>query len=561
MFKIPKIDKAYRGLKRYQEIITVIFKHGLGDVLQLSNLTKHVKFHKDVPKTEDENAKKLTRYQKVRVILEKLGPTFIKLGQIMSNRPDLLPADLIKELVLLRDEVEPFDGTQAKKIVEEELGDSVESLFTSFDEKPVNSASIAQVHHAVLKDGTEVAIKVQRPKIRETVKTDIEIMHHLANFIENNVEGADIISPQDILEEFERSIKQELDFTVESSHYEIMRKNLKGDDDAYIPKVYDDLTTEKILTLEFIKGTRLSTLKDNMPPDMDGKKIAQKGGNIILKQIFEHGFFHADPHPGNIFILENEVVCLLDMGIVGTLTGNQRENLGSILIGVTTGDATLVTSALLELAETAPMDNIDKIEKDVTEFVGRYSSVKISTINVAKLLDDLIGIFIAHKLKMPQDLYVLLRVLVTIEGSAKSIDHEFNIIKLAEPIARKLITKKFSPAQVFKDIYDTAYDFRILLKKLPSEMRDILKLVRKGKVNVIFQHKGLEPMLKTHDRMSDRLSFAIVTAALIIGSSLMVVADVPPKWGELPIIGIVGFILAGIIGFWLIISMIRSGKM
>ncbi|MBC8527218.1 MAG: AarF/ABC1/UbiB kinase family protein [Candidatus Cloacimonetes bacterium] len=560
--KIGLISRTYRHINRYREIITVLVKHGFGDLVTNTNLEKYIDFGKKL--LSGKRIPKIayySRWERIRMALEELGPTFIKFGQIMSNRPDLLPQELIIELEKLQDSVPPFAEKAARQLIEEELGKPISTTFKRFISTPIASASIAQVHKAILMNGEKVVIKVQRPRIEQIIEVDLEIMLHLATLMEKHIKGMDILNPVGIVKEFERSIRKEIDFKIEATHIERFGRNFQDDMNIYVPKVYRNYTTKKILTMEFIDGIKVSNIEAVLKSGNDPKIIASRGADLVLKQIFEHGFFHADPHPGNILVLNNNIICFLDFGMMGVLLPKHREYLGSIIIGIVNKDAKRITKTLVLFSTNSRIENIERLEYQVSELIEQYSYLPLKDINVGELLNKGIKLILVHKIEIPPDLYLLSKALITIESVGRNLDPDFDMVKHTEPFAKKLLKERLSPRKLAKDLYLSATEFTLLLRDFPSEIREIIKQIKLGQFKIEFEHKGLEPMLKKHDQISNRIAFAIVLASLIIGSSLIVLSGIPPKWNGIPIIGIVGFLGAGLMGFWLLVSILRHGKM
>ncbi len=560
--KIGLIGRTYRHINRYREIITVLFQHGFGDLITSSQIEKYLDFGKKfIPNRKVKKTTSLSRWERIRMVLEELGPTFIKFGQIMSNRPDILPEPLLIELEKLQDSVPPMPNEEAEKMIEQELGKPISELFNNFQKNPVASASIAQVHQAELKSGENVAVKVQRSGIQKIIETDLEIMFHLSLLMEKHIKEMDILNPVEIVKEFERSIRKEIDFNIEASHIERFARNFQTDMTIYVPEVYRDFSTKNILTMEFIEGIKVSDLKALKEAKINSLIVAEQGCDLILKQIFEHGFFHADPHPGNILILKDNITCFLDFGMMGTLLPKHQDYLGNIILGVVNKDSKKITETLLRLTGTYNIENRDQLEYRVSALVNQYTYIPFKEIKVGEFLNKLFKMLIDFKLRLPSDFYLLSKALITIEGVGTKLDPDFDMVAHIEPFAKDLLKKRLDPVKLAKDLYSSVAEFRLLIKDFPFEIREIIRQIKTGKLKVEFKHKGLEPMLIKHDQISNRIAFSIVLASLIIGSSLIVLSKIPPLWKGIPIIGIVGYIAAGIMGFGLLISILKHGKM
>ncbi|MEA3297165.1 MAG: AarF/ABC1/UbiB kinase family protein [candidate division Zixibacteria bacterium] len=561
--KIGSISRRYRHIKRYRQIVSVLLKHGLGDLVTRAELYRQLGISRRffTMRKAEASLTPLTRWQRFRMVLEELGPSFIKLGQLASTRPDLVPPEACAEFEKLQDTVPAFPVSHARQIIETELGKPLEVLFKDFDETPVASASVSQVHRAVLPDGTVTAIKVQRPGIRATIEVDLEIMFDLAELIEKHIQGMETLDPTGIVQEFSRTIKRELDFDIEAGNIERFARNFQSDTTTYVPKVYRHLSTDKVLVMEYVEGIKVSDLDALTDANLDLELIANRGADIILKQIFEHGFFHADPHPGNILVLPDNVVCLLDYGMTGTLTGRTREQLGNLIYGIVRRDAKRMTRSLLSLSQREGTEAVESLEADIADFVEQHLYRPLKDMHIGSLLTQLVQLLMHHNLQLPPVLYLLDKALITVEGNGRRLSPEFDSIEHMKPFVRQLLSERLSIRKLRKDFYATSLDWEAVLRELPANTRNIIDKIKRGKIRIEFEHKGLEPMLRTHDRISNRLVYGIVLSSLVIGSSLIVLSGIPPKWHEIPIIGIIGFLTAGAMGFWLLVSILKHGKM
>lgn len=558
---IRKKRRSALHLGRYGEIISVLIKYGFEDFISNLNIEKYSAItRKFIPKTvKSRIVKKVSRWELIRLVLEELGPTFIKFGQFMSNRPDLLPAALIKELEKLQDSVKPFPTEDARHILEEDIKRPLSEIVMEFSDTPLASASIAQVHEATLNSGEKVAIKIQRPRIKQTVSTDMDILFHLTQLSERSFERARALQVTQIVEEFERVIYKEMDFTIEASHIERFRKDFERDGRVYVPRVYMELTTRRILTTSLVQGVKVSDVEKIMEMGLDTGHLAKVGAELMLTQIFVNGFFHADPHPGNILVLTDGSLCFLDFGAIGIIPPTLRYHLSIILYGVVKKDSQRIVRTLSQLTHER-IRNIEQLEYDVTEFVEEYSLALLKEIRIGDVLRRFADIIVNHDLRIMPGFYLLLKALIAIEGIGSRLDPDFSMTEYLEPYVKKIIRENPRLQFLSYDIYFTLMDIASLIKDFPFELKDAMRILKSGDLRIQYEHRGLEPMITSHDQLVNRLVFALVLAALIIGSSIVIHSGIPPVFYGVPVIGIVGFILAAFIGFGLLFSIIRGKR-
>jgi ubiquinone biosynthesis protein len=543
--------------RRLQEIVRILAKYGLTEWVHQLKLDKSFPFVKKLlTKRRNAPPEGASRWELIRMAFEELGPTFIKFGQVLSNRTDMLPRQLTVELTRLQDEVPPFPGDKAYEIVGEELAQDASTVFGEFDLQPEASASIAQVHRATLRDGTEVAVKVQRPEIRGTIETDLDILQYLAGLAEKYVPTGRLFNPTALLEEFKRSIRLELDFTVERRGMERIAGLLSHRKSVYIPKAYEDFSTSRILTMEYVRGVKISKLTEDGYPGYDREVIAKRGADVMLEQIYVHGFFHGDPHPGNIMVLPNNVVCFLDFGIIGRLRPKERDNLADALFGIVAKDAPRVTDAMIRITKhVRPIDR-DGLEDEVYDIMATYVDLSFDEFDLSGLFNDLIRVVVRYGLVVPSALMLVTKSLISIEGIGASLSPDFSIMEVLEPFTRKLFMRRFRPRNVLEAGYATASDYSSFLRDFPVDARDLLKTMKRGKLRIGFHVGGLEGLRTTLDTISYRIILGLVLAALMISSALVIHAKLPPLWNDVPIIGLFGFAIAGVFSLGFLIALI-----
>jgi len=560
--KIGVVGRTYRHLARYRQILTVFFKYGFGDLVELLKIEQYIEIGLQlISKNRRSRLEKLSRAQRVRMACEELGPTYIKFGQILSTRPDLVPVDFIKELSKLQDNVPSRPFSEVSKIVESELGGPPEDIFDFFEKTPLASASIGQVYRATLKDGEAVAVKVQRPGIKKIIEVDLEIMLHLATLMEHHIEEMSLHQPVKIVEEFARTLEKEIDYTIEATNMERIASNFLNDLTIYVPKVFRDTTTESILTTELVEGIKVSDIDRLEEAGLDRKLITVRGADIVLKQIIKHGFFHADPHPGNIFVLPDNVICLLDFGMTGSVDRRTREDFIDLAESVVNRNESRATQVLLKLTYWDEDPDIRLLEKDVADFMGRHLHKPLKDIKIGKLLNNLLELAFQHRLRISPDIFLMLKAFSTIEGVGLMLDPDFDMIKQAAPFIKEVKHARMSPHRITGDIFRLAIELFQFVENFPKDILSITRLIKQQKLSLNLEYKGLDKMLSTYDQISNRISFSIIIAALIIGSALVIMSKVPPLFYDISLIGIVGFLAAAIMGIWLLVAILRKGRL
>lgn len=560
--KIGAINKTYRHLNRYQGILRVLFKYGFSDVLERLHIDQYLESGLQmINRKPREQIDKLSRPVRLRMSLEELGPTFIKFGQVLSTRSDFIPPEYLFELAKLQDDVPPFSYEEVESIFLAEMGHKPEELFAEFTREPAAAASIGQVHEGVLRDGDKVVVKVQRPEIEKIIAVDLEILAHIAALMEKYLEELQGHRPTSIVEEFARTISKEIDYSVEIGNIERFAKQFERNKTIYVPKVYRDLSCERILTMENIQGLKASDVDQLRKQGADLPLVAERGTNLIMEQIFVHGFFHADPHPGNIFILPDNHICFLDFGMMGRLSRQNRDDFTDLVLYIVARNERKVMESVLKLTNHYEDVNRDALSRDLSEMLDRYLYLPLKELEAGKILQDLLELVSRHQIFFKPNFYLMMKAITTVEGVGRILDPDLELLKLAQPFMKKVKSDRLRLNRIAEEAGLATSEYVDLLRDLPEELRSILSQLRQGRMKLEFEHRGLSDLRVALDQVSNRISFAIVLASLIIGSSLIILSGIPPKWNDIPIIGLIGFLLAGVMGFWLLLSILRHGRM
>jgi ubiquinone biosynthesis protein len=556
--KMGFIPRTYRNLDRYRQVLAILFKYGFDSLLNRLNLGSYFESGLQmISRNRRERVEGLTDYERLRMAFEELGPTFIKMGQILSTRSDLIPDDLVREMTKLQDNVPAFPFSQVREIVEQELRAPLSVLFAHFDETPLAAASIGQVHRARLITGEEVIIKIQRPGIRKIIEVDLEILFHLATLMEKNIEEAEIYRPTRVVDEFARSIEKEINYKIEAQHAERFARQFAGNESIYIPRIFNETTTGRILTMEYVDGVKASDVDLLEKTGLDRKIIAARGADVTFEQIFKHGFFHADPHPGNICILPGNVICYLDFGMMGYIDKRSMETFADIIIGYARRDEAAIADAVLRIVEWDDPPDRRALESDIASFIDLYLYKPLKDMHMGEILQELLDLFTRHRLRLPPDIFFMIKAMTEVEGLGLMLDPDFNMIEKVEPFIRDLQMQRLHPKKLMGDFLASS----TLLKGVPFELYDLLRQLKSGKARIGVDHQGLEPLIFGMERSSNRISFALIIAALIVGSSLIMMTRPGPTLFELPLLGLLGYSLAGVLGIWLLMWIRRSGRL
>ncbi|PKV50625.1 ubiquinone biosynthesis protein [Aquimarina sp. MAR_2010_214] len=551
-----------KELKRFNALFGILAKYGFEDIVANSHIQKIIPntYLKKHPETNQ--ILSFNRFERIRMVLEELGPTYVKLGQIFSNREDLLPSELIKELEKLQDQVPVIENFDVTATIEEELGIVISDYFANIDSEPLAAASIAQVHKAKLRNGKVVILKIQRPDIEETIEADIRIMKQLAKSLHKHSKQVKAFQPMRIVAAFEQSIREELQFTREINNIKRFTKNFEGNTEIYIPKVYEELSNNHIICMEFIDGIKVSEIETLTIQNINSREVAKTGVDLYLKQILEHGFFHADPHPGNILVMpDTGKICFIDFGMMGTIMPNDKDLLEELLLYFMNKNVKKIIIVLEKISIKTSISDYKKLEYELYELIEGIINTAIDDIRMDTVLSRFKNILYKNEIILPHYSYMLMRALVIIEGVGLKLDPKFNITDNLSRYISAFTFNRYHPKRILKKNLARFRDISELIDNFPEDMNTILRKIKEGKLMMVHEHKGIDQFQKNIKKATNRLVFAVIIAALSIGSSLLIIADMPPKLGGVPILGAIGFVLSAIFGFIILVSIIRDREL
>ncbi len=554
---IPSIPQLYRNVRRWTEIISVLSKYGLASWLSRFN----IEIFKDQLKDQSgEPQTPTTTSARIRMALSDLGPTFIKFGQLLSTRADLVGPELAYELEKLQANTPADSFEDVRATIESEQGKTLEDLFASFEENPIASASIGQVHRAVLFDGTEVVVKVRHKGIERTIDTDLDILSGLAQ-LANRLDDFKNYQPPLIVADMSRMMRRELDLEREYRNIVQFRTMFKRDNKIVIPKPVGELCSQKMLTMQFLDCIKLRDVSTQSPTDTDLDGLAKKGANAYLRMIFDEGFYHADPHPGNIVLTTGGELGLLDFGMVSRINESLREDIETMLASIVSRDVPMLVT-LIKRVGRCPQDlNESAFSNDVADFVGQYSTLELSHFDMSGALIDFLAIVRRYNITLPSEASVLIKVLVTLEGSSRLLNPEFSLMEVMKPFQRLMMLKRLSPTRQARKLRRFYMQVEQLVEALPNRVSNILEQIQSGSFDVHLDHRRLGPSV-------NRLVVGLMTSAMFIGSSWMISSNVPPIFfggedgrGGVSLFGLTGILVSLMMGLWLLWAIRKSGNL
>ena len=545
---------------RYRQIADAFSRHGMGYLVGAVGLERFVPFHKGVlghPRKEEP----YTRPEHVRLALEELGATFIKIGQILSTRPDLMPPDFQEELAKLQDAAPPEPTDAIEEVVAAELGQPVEEAFASFDREPLAAASIGQAHAATLRDGTEVVVKVRRPGVVEKIEKDLRILQSLAVRANHRWEVAQQYDVVALAQEFAQTLRAELDYVREGRNAERFAENFAGDPGVHIPKVFWETSTSRVLTLERLRGIKVSDVEALDAAGIDRKELAERAARITLDMIFEHGFFHADPHPGNFFVEPGGTLGIIDFGMVGTVDERTQGQLAQLLLAITSQDADRLVDAFLEMGFSRRRVDRAVLRQDLEHLLSRYYGLPLGEIPLGPMISEAMAVVRRHRLQLPPNLVLLLKTAVMDEGMGARLDPSFNLTTVITPYARRLMMRQYSPSVLAGQLGRAGQEAAQMWVELPLQLRRIVGEMERGSVEVGVRPEGFESTLQRLERLTNRLVLGMITAAFIGGTAVLMAFYHPPGWERLmaPFF-LFGFVVAATLGVYLAWTILKSGR-
>ncbi len=540
--------RPQRRIGRLSEIGRVATRHGFGYLID---------------RRRGNDATQLAeRGRRLREMLDELGPTFVKFGQLLSTRPDVIPADIVDELRRLQDDVTPIAFADVRRVIEAELGLTIEQAFLELDEKPIAAASIGQVHRAVLPNGEEVVIKVQRPEAPRQIESDLQLLRSAARVVRERVHALDFIDADELVDEFGRSIRQELDYGNEARNAETFRRNFGDSDEVAVPKVIWRYSSARVLTLEYLRGTQFGDLDLESRSPEERRELAYRMTDAWMTMIFRHGFFHGDPHPANILLLDDGRIGLVDFGLSGRLTDEDMTRLTRLFIDAATENVDALPRRLAELGLRYPKEREDELRAAIEDMYYRYYGSRLADIDPIEVMREGLDLIYSLNLRLPSRFVTLDKAIATLGAVGISMYPQFNVFEVAKPYARALLAERFSPRRVSMRVQHEVRELAGVARELPYQLRDVLEETRKGRLEVQLRNPGLDDLAYHLDHAVNRLAVALIVLGGLVGSSIVgVLAREGPHVLGLHLLSFIGFVISGVFGLWLVWGIARSGRL
>jgi ubiquinone biosynthesis protein len=553
------LGQRYKHIKRYREIVHVLARHGFDNLIDQLELVPYL----SLPRRLFRRARAgppLTAPERMRLTIEELGPTFVKFGQIMSTRPDLIPPRYIAQLVRLQDAVPPDPWEAVREQLEQELEGSLDEHFASFDAEPVAAASLAQVYQATLPGGEEVVVKVQRPDIEGTIEVDLEILLDLAHLIQERTPLGQIYDLVEIAEEFAFTLRSEMDYRREGHNAERFRRNFADETALYIPRVYWDYTTQRVLTLERISGIRIDDIAALDAASVDRRQVAKNAARVVIKEVLEDGFFHADPHPGNFFVMDEAMIGAVDFGMVGHLDQRDRESLVRLYIVSVQLDTEGIVEQLIRMGAASYDVDRSGLQRDIGRLLNKYYGLPLKEIRAREVVEEVMPIAFRYHLRLPSRLWLLGKTLAMMEGVGLQLDPDFDIFAVSQPYVRKFLWQTVSPQTWGRRLLKSGGDWGELLADLPRRATRLVDQLEEGDLQLTLRIREIEALLVRLDRVGNRLAISVLLAAFIVSLALLMPSFLGGRQGWILWLIALGFVLASVLGLWLLLSIWRSGR-
>ncbi len=559
--------KKRRHLKRYRQIISVFTRNGFGLLMEQLGIFSYLRMRRSRISRSDEKAAENTRQtmgERLRRSCEQLGPTFVKIGQILSTRPDIFSAEVTGELEKLQDSVNPFPMADVRTVIRAEFGEPLETVFESFDETPLAAASLSQVHRAVLRGGRPVVVKVQRPGIKESIKTDLEILQDLVHFIEHYTRYGELYDFSGMMAELEKSLNNELDFCKEGENADVFRRNFLDQDKVAVPEIRWVYTTGRVLTMEYISGWRITQTEEMKAAGINCSDLGIRLSHAMIRQFFQDGFFHADPHPGNLTVRPDGTIVFLDLGMVGRLSASYKRILSKLFVGIATQDSHQVVEAVAAMDTMKRRVSLRHFEQEIDRLLEQYMSLPMHDLHVGDLLAQIFQLAYVYHVRIPGELTLIAKTLITLQGVLDKLDQNLNLLEIMKPMVGKLLKETVSVDEMGRAVKHGLHDYGELLRLTPAFLLNLQHKLEDDDFNLQFDLKNIDKVQKHFDRITNRLSFSvillavsIIIAGIIVGTSLG--AGVSPVLGQMNLVILrIGLGIAAVILLGLIISMFRS---